>query len=196
VLEALAGAALVYRGTTGFCSVYNALGIDTSSSEHNRGGVRVQRSIVVNRDPESVYSFWRQLENLPRFMDHLKSVTVLSDTRSRWEAKAPAGTSVTWEAEIVEDVPGHHIAWRSVEGATVSNSGAVGFIPARGGRATEVKVSLRYDPPGGALASILAEIFGEEPSQQIAEDLKHFKDVMEGNEGRYGAGNIDRPITH
>jgi uncharacterized membrane protein len=152
--------------------------------------------IVVDRDPETVYSFWRRIENLPRFMTHVRSVTVLSDTRSRWEAKAPAGASVEWDAEIVDDVPGHHIAWESVPGAIVPNSGAVGFLPAKNGTATEVRVSLRYGPPGGKVSSVVAHLFGEEPSLQIADDLRRFKEVMESEEPPYDEDFHRAPMTH
>src|SRR4051812_22284164 len=83
-----------------------------------RGGTtQVKKSIIINRSPEELYRFWRDFENLPRFMNHLESVRVLDDKRSHWVAKAPAGTSVEWDAEIIEDRPGELIAWRSLAGS-------------------------------------------------------------------------------
>ena len=109
----------------------------------------VQQAITVNRPPEEAYRFWHDFPNLPRFMEHLESVEVTGDGRSRWTARGPAGTKAEWEAEVTEDRPGEVIAWRSVEGSAVDTSGAVRFTPAPGGRGTEVRVELRYSPPAG-----------------------------------------------
>jgi uncharacterized membrane protein len=143
-----------------------------------RGGVHVSRAITVNRPREEVYGFWRDLENLPRFMEHLESVRVLGQERSHWKARAPAGTTVEWDAETVEERPGELIAWRSLPGADVTNAGNVRFADAPAG-GTEVLVRLSYDPPGGKLAATIAKLFGEEPSLQLSGDLRRFKQVME-----------------
>jgi uncharacterized membrane protein len=150
-----------------------------TGAEH---GIRVQRSITVNRPAEEVYAFWRNFENLPRFMQHLESVETLDGRRSHWKAKAPAGTSVEWDAETTEDRPNELIAWRSTEGATVPNEGVVRFEPAAGGRGTEVHVDLRYEPPAGKLGALVAKLFGEEPTQQVRDDLRRFKRNVESGE--------------
>jgi uncharacterized membrane protein len=142
----------------------------------------VRKSIIINRSPEELYQYWRDLENLPRFMQHLESVRVTGDGRSHWVAKAPAGTSVEWDAEITEDRPNERIAWRSLEGADVDNSGSVEFRPAPGNRGTIVRVEIEYNPPGGAIGALVAKLFGEEPGQQAQEDLRCFKQVMETGE--------------
>jgi uncharacterized membrane protein len=110
--------------------------------------------------------------------------------RSHWVAKGPAGTSVEWDAEITEDRPGERIAWRSVEGADVENSGAVSFEAAPGGRGTIVRVELEYNPPGGFLGAGLARLFGEEPGQQVDADLRRFKQVMETGEVVVSEGTV------
>jgi uncharacterized membrane protein len=115
-------------------------------------------------------------------MRHLESVSVGADGRSHWVAKAPAGRTVEWDAETTEDVPNERIAWRSLEGADVRNQGSVEFAPAPGGRGTEVRVTLEYDPPFGKLGSKIAMLFREEPGQQVYDDLRHFKQVMETGE--------------
>jgi uncharacterized membrane protein len=140
--------------------------------------IHVVRSITINRPPESIYEFWRDLKNLPKFMAHLESVETQNGT-SRWRAKAPAGLSIEWEAEVTLDRPNEAIAWRSLEGASVPNRGVVRFKPAPGSRGTEVCVELKYDPPGGALTAAIAKLFGEEPGQQIAADLRRLKQVLE-----------------
>jgi uncharacterized membrane protein len=178
------------RGATGHCDMYEALGVNTADRDYRKGtgrhvtipyelGIRVDRAITIDKAPEEVYAFWRNLENLPRFMDHLESVRVIDDRRSHWVAKAPVGTTVEWDAEIINEIPNELIAWRSLEGADVDNAGSVRFEPAANGRGTEVKVSLQYNPPAGSLGAAVARLFGEEPSKQIEDDLRRFKELME-----------------
>lgn len=142
-------------------------------------GIAVKQALTINKPPAAVYRFWRDFENLPRFMLHLESVEVLSETRSRWTAKAPAGRTVSWEAEITEDRPNELIAWRSVADSTVPNAGTVRFDAAPGGRGTEVRVDLHYHPPGGVVGATIAKLTGEEPSFQMREDLRRLKQVLE-----------------
>ena len=139
-------------------------------------------AITINAPADDLYRRWRDFEQLPTFMDHLKSVTTTGEGRSHWVAKAPAGTSVEWDAEIVEDVPDRRIAWRSLAGATVENSGSVRFEPAPGDQGTEVYVEIDYRPRGGALGTVVAKLFGEEPNRQIGDDLRRFKQIVETGE--------------
>ena len=155
---------------------------DQGTAQPARHGIHVTRSITVNRPAAEVYAFWRDFAQLPRFMRHLESVQVTGERRSHWTAKAPAGMTVEWDAELVEDRPDELIAWRSLEGADVDNAGSVRFRPAPGDRGTEVAVELRYDPPGGVVTEKLAKLFREEPEQQVRDDLAAFKQVMETGE--------------
>ena len=152
--------------------------------------IRVRKAITVNRSPEEVYGFWHDLRNLPRFMHHVESVQVTDDRRSHWKVKAPAGMSVEWDAEIVEDQPDDRIAWRSVPGSQVDNAGSVRFVPAAGNRGTEVHVELRYSPPGGAIGAAIAWLFGESADQQIDDDLRAFKQVIETGEVVISEGTL------
>jgi uncharacterized membrane protein len=185
---ALAGGGLVLRGATGHCSVYQALGVDTAhpqqghTSVRHGHGIKVEKSVTIHKEPEALYGFWRNFSNLPRFMKHLESVTETSDGRSHWVAKAPAGMTVEWDAEIINEEENELIAWRSLEGASVPNAGSVRFERAPGNRGSVVRVSLSYEPPGGVLGSKVAKLFGEEPEQQIEEDLRRFKQLMEAGE--------------
>jgi uncharacterized membrane protein len=186
---ALVGGSLIYRGSTGHCHLYDVMGVNTADTTDNPlvsvpagKGIKVEKSVTVNRAPEELYRFWRNFENLPRFMNHLESVKDMGDGRSHWVAKAPAGKTVEWDAEVYNEKENELIAWRSLEGADVDNAGSVRFEPATGGRGTIVRVTLKYDPPGGALGALVAKLFGEEPSQQIEEDLRRFKQVMEAGE--------------
>lgn len=145
-------------------------------------GVRFHAYVTVNRSSDQVYRFWHDFQNLPRFMSHLESVQMTGDGRSHWIAKAPAGKKVEWDAEVVDDKPNELIAWRSTEGAKVPNSGCVRFARAAGGRGTEVRVELEYAPPGRTVGAKIAKLFGEEPAQQVRDDLRRFKQVIETGE--------------
>lgn len=145
-------------------------------------GIHAKASCIVNKTPDEVYQFWRDFENLPRFMKHLESVQHIGEGRSRWTAKAPAGTTVTWEAKLVADVPGELITWRSLEESDVDNAGAVRFERAPGNRGTIVKVNIEYRPFAGAVGAAVAKLFGEEPEQQLDDDLRRFKQVLEVGE--------------
>ena len=189
VLSAVGGA-LVWRGATGHCAVYESLGLSTAvetdddrqvSVPYGRG-VRVEKSVTINAAPEQVYAFWRNFENLPRFMQNLESVEVHDSKRSKWTAKGPAGSNVDWEAEIINEVPKELIGWRSVDGSQVDNAGSVHFKPATGGRGTEVRVILRYDPPAGKFGAKISKILGEDPALNVQEDLRRLKMLLETGE--------------
>ncbi|GGK29008.1 cyclase [Deinococcus malanensis] len=171
------GGYLAYRAATGQDPVMAAAGLSGNATAAKP--IFVEHSVVIDRPAQLVYAYWRKLENLPQIMSHLESVTVLDEKRSRWVAKAPLGTHVEWEAEIVNDKPGERIGWHSLPGATVDNAGSVQFESLPGG-GTRVHVALSYRPPAGALGAAVAKLFGEEPSQQIAEDLQNFKATFEG----------------
>jgi uncharacterized membrane protein len=142
----------------------------------------VRKSIVVNAEPDVLYRFWRDFENLPQFMRHLVSVRATGEGHTHWVAKAPAGGTVEWDAEITEDRPGELIAWRSLEGSDVDNAGQVRFERAPGGRGTILKVEIDYDPPGGIVGKVVGKLFGEEPYAQLQDDLRRFKQVIETGE--------------
>jgi uncharacterized membrane protein len=144
--------------------------------------IRVTRTVTINRPPEELYNFWRELENLPRFMPYLEYVRVLDGRRSHWKAKAPLGFTVAWDAEITEDEPNHRIAWRSLPGASLTTSGEVSFEPTTGNRGTVVRLDLRYDPPGGVIGATFAKLFGKVPEQKVQQALRAFKQIMEVGE--------------
>jgi uncharacterized membrane protein len=183
---AAVGGALVHRGLTGHCAVYDAL--DVRTKEHGRiaavgagRGVKVVRAVTIAKQPQELYAYWRNFDNLPQIMQHL--VQVKSDgKRSHWVARAPAGMRVSWDAEIVTNEPDRVIAWRSLTGSQIATAGSVHFSPLPFDRGTVVRVVLKYDPPGGQLGSWLAWLFGEDPGQQIREDLRRFKQRFEAGE--------------
>jgi uncharacterized membrane protein len=144
--------------------------------------MELRSTTTVTGPPDKVYGFWRRIDQLPTFMAHLEEVRVTGDRRSHWRAAAPFGRDVEWDAETTDDVPGRRIAWRSTEGADIPNSGEVRFEPAPGGRGTEVHVTLIYEIPGGAVGKAVAKYLGEEPSQQLDDDLRRFKQIFETGE--------------
>lgn len=201
ILLSVLGGGLLFRGATGHCQVYDAMGVDSTADKagfanlkSNKSGksktwkddllsgkVHVKKSLTINKPVAELYRFWRNFENLPQFMEHLESVKMTGEKTSHWKAKAPLGQSVEWDAEVTSDRENERIGWKSLEGADIANSGVVEFKPTIN-RGTEVTVTLTYEAPGGQLGAMLAKLFGEEPSQQIYGDLYRFKSLMEAGE--------------
>ncbi len=193
---ALAGAALLYRGATGHCDVYQALGVnragqhgtgttadfgsDTRQQLSGRAGIHVEESVTINKPVSEVYRFWRNFENLPKFMKHLESVSTREGGISHWVARGPAGMNVEWDARIINEIDNKLIGWQSLEGSMVSTAGSVNFRETD--RGTDLRVHLQYNPPAGKLGAAVARWFGEEPTIQIHEDLRRFKQLMETGE--------------
>ena len=183
------GALLVRRGMSGHCQTYEIFGINTAGTgEDTRralgggAGVIVDERVTINQPIEILYRFWRNLENLPRFMRHLASVERVTDTLSRWRAKGPGGTVLEWNAEIINEVPNQIIGWRSIEGSDVVSAGSVHFDDAGAGGGTHVRVRLQYSPPGGKVGAAIAKLLGRDPASEIREDLHQFKRLVENGE--------------
>ena len=187
IFSSVLGGALICRGVTGYSPLYRILGIDTSEARPRRSvsvphgrGVKVESSIIINKTPEELYQFWRRLENLPRVMSNIEAVQTIDDKRSRWVMKTLGGAEVSWESEIINEVPNELIAWRSINHSSdVDHAGSVRFEQAQGAGGTIVKVSLEYRPPAGIIGVGLAKLFGEEPQQLVDKDLRRFKELME-----------------
>lgn len=151
------------------------------SAAKNSGG-QVTKTLIINRPPDEVYRFWRDIEKLPSFMDHLESVRVTGDRQSHWVAKGPGGKTFEWDAEIVNDEPGSHISWRALPDSGIHNAGTVRFERAPGGRGTLLRVQMHYAPPGGTISANVAKIFGAEPGQLLERDLRVLKQILETGE--------------
>jgi uncharacterized membrane protein len=146
-------------------------------------GLRVERTMTVERPPDEVYREWRDLERLPHLLSSpLASVTRSGPGRTRWVVTGPAGVRLAWEAELTADEPGRLLAWRSVGEADVDIGGSVRFAPAPGGRGTEIKVILTYAPPGGKLGAAAAALVGQNGDRQVREALRRFKQLLEAGE--------------
>jgi uncharacterized membrane protein len=179
----LAGGALAWRGA----AHQGWLGRSTEIGARRRGtrpdrAIRIEKSVTINRPREDLYRYWRNFENLPQIMTHLESVRQVSDRVSHWVARAPGGGTVEWDAELTEERENERLAWQSLENADVPNSGSVTFRDGPGGRGTELHVTLTYEPPMGALGRTVASLLGEEPEQQVEDDLRNFKQSMETGE--------------
>ena len=176
------GAYLIFRGVNQADSTSSGSGYSSSGQYapyRNQGsGVQVRESIVIEKSDSELYRYWRKLENLPRIMSHLESVTEMGN-RSHWKAKGPLGTSLEWDAVVTDDRENETISWRSLEDSQIPNEGTVRFSR-RDDNSTEVIVSLTYHPPLGPVGAAVAKLFGEEPSQQIKDDLQNFKQSVEG----------------
>jgi len=173
------GATLLYRGFGGNCLAYRALGInragDTEGTSGNLG-VKIERSVSMEEPAEKIYRFWRDFRNLPTIMPNVESVRVESPIRSHWVVKGPLGTTVEWDAEIINDKPNELIAWRT-EGSLVEHAGSVNFEATPDGT-TFVRVQLQYNPPGGELAHMVIALFGADPGARIDEDLGRLKEAL------------------
>jgi uncharacterized membrane protein len=203
----IAGFALLGRGASGFCPVSAAVGRDTSRGDtraHLAGtrGVNVEAAVKIYRPQQEVYAYWRNLENLPKFMDHLVEVRDIDGRRSHWVAKGPLGVHVEWDAEIIKDVPPELISWKTVDNADVVSAGSVWFKQAPGDHGTIVRVRMQYDPPAGKLGATVAWMLGDDPQTAIEEDLQRFKQLLETGEvstgetskgPRYRARSTKRP---
>jgi len=146
------------------------------------GDVLIGRSVTINRPREKLYAFWRDFTNLPLFMRNVHSVSIKDQSHSHWVIEAPAGKTVEWDSKITADEPGRLIAWESLDGASVRNSGRVDFLDSPDGRGTVVRVTLTYDPPAGTVGKLIAKLFQKEPKVQARQDLRRFKQLMETGE--------------
>src|SRR5688572_3552384 len=180
----LVGLGLVARGASGWCPVTASFDPQAHHDEPTKRylggphGVIVEDAITIYRPVSEVYSYWRNLENLPRFMEHLEEVRSTDRLHSHWVARGPLGVLVEWDAEIINDIPPSLLSWKSVGDSDVISAGSVRFKPA-GEHATQVRVKLQYDPPAGKLGVTMAWLLGEDPHHQIAEDLRSFKQLLE-----------------
>jgi uncharacterized membrane protein len=176
---------MLHRGITGKCKVYRALGMRTAPSDATLPyelGIRARSAITIAKPRPTVYSFWRDFENLPRFMTHLLSVERSGEKKTHWVVQGPIGRKVEWDAELINEVPNELIAWKSLPGAGIASAGSVRFSDAPGGRGTQVRVELQYNPPAGVAGAYLAKWLGREPEQEIDAALRRLKQFLETGE--------------
>ena len=186
---AASGGALIVRGATGHRPGHAVSRVTTADAERDTRvalaggrGVHVEVAATIIRSPEELYAFWRNFENLPRFMPHLVSVRTLDNRRSHWVARAPAGRTVEWNAEIINEIPNQLIGWRTLSGSDDVSAGSVRFKSAGPDRGTHVHVHMQYNPPAGRVGAAIAWMLGHDPNQVIHEDLRRLKQLLEAGE--------------
>ena len=179
LLGVAAGAYLVNRGISGNCSILQQAGKDSNEKINN--ALVIRETMIIERPRKEVFAAWRKLENLPKFMKHLKKVEQLDKKRSHWEANIPGGlgTTIEWEAEITSELQDEYIAWSSVWNAIIDNSGEVAFRDSLTGSGTEIQATILYRPPAGDVGTTIASYFNSKFEQLLREDLRRFKDVLE-----------------
>lgn len=178
-----AGVGLLLRGSTGYCSLYQALGIDGRDRRHRdgvpgNGGVRIEHTVDIHCPAAELYQFWRRVDQLPSILRHVESVVALDEWHSHWKARGPLGPALEWDAEIINERENQLIAWQSVHGASLKNAGSVRFDPINE-EATRLKVCLELQPVGGTAALTLIRLFGTDPQRELETDLERFKDFAE-----------------
>ncbi len=184
-LLAIAGGGLLYRGLSGNCMGYRLMGVSTAGQvAAGSHAMDAEHTLVIDREAEELFDTWRHFKGLPDFMSHLVRVEELDEQRSRWSAKGPLGTTITWQAEITEERTNELIAWKSIEGSAVESTGWVKFEPTGEDNATRVTVHFRYAPPAGAAGALLSQMLGADPERQMQHDLSRFKAIMENERSR------------
>ena len=173
--EMSAGGAMLIRGISGYCPLYDAIDHLKNDKVTN---INIHTSSLVNRPVSEVYAFWRDLENLPKFMTHLESVEPINYTTSKWTAKGPAGIGkLSWKAEIIKDEKERLISWNSLPESTIKNSGEVVFKPR--GKATQIEVHISYSAPLGKAGETAAKLFNPYFEKLVQSDIMNFKSYLE-----------------
>jgi uncharacterized membrane protein len=194
IAMALVGAELARRGLTGHCMLYEKLGVSThgpadirdredvtgrAATVNARKAIKVERTIRIERRADELYDLWRDFSNLPHFMQYLESVQCTDSRYSHWIARLPGGKHVEWDAEIVNDIPGRLIAWKTVGEPDIAHAGSVHFTPLSNADAADVRIVFDYEPPfASTIGSITAQL-GITPDALVDRDLQRLKEYVE-----------------
>jgi uncharacterized membrane protein len=183
LVMSLVGGTLLYRGATGYCSLYASLGIDTHKGNGTSEPIHITEALTIDRHKDELYGFWRDADHLPKFMRFLEAVRKIDDRHAEWIARIPGDLgTVRWETEITEDEPGRKIAWRTLPGSDIEEAGAIHFEEAAGGRGTVVRIDLDYRPPGDGVGRLAAKLLNPAFAEMLREDMRRFKSLMETGE--------------
>ena len=198
IVLVLLGGSAIYRGVTGHSFLYQALGVNTRENRRGalthlsvRPGIRVRRTVTINRSAESLYYFWHKGENLPLFMKYVQSVTSTGDNRSHWLAQAPiTGACVEWDSEVTVDQENRYIAWRTLGETPLAHAGSVRFEPALYSQETVVTLTLDFYQRGGPVVQAITKFLGYVPEQLTLGDLRRFKELVEAGDKQLYSGSI------
>jgi uncharacterized membrane protein len=179
----LVGGTLLYRGATGYCSLYASLGIDTHKGNGKSEPIHITEALTIDRHKDELYGFWRDADHLPKFMRFLEAVRKIDDRHAEWIARIPGDLgTVRWETEITEDQPGERIAWRTLPGSDIEETGDIRFEAAPGGRGTIVRIDLDYRHPGDGISHLAAKLLKPAFAEMVREDMRRFRSLMETGE--------------
>lgn len=186
---ALLGGGMIYRGVRGHSYLYELLGLntvkespDTIANLPGNQGIKVERAVTINCPADELYRFWRNFENAPRFMKDVESVQVIDNSHSHWMAKTPLGTTIEWDAEVIDERENRLISWRANGWTIAPSAGTVRFEPATGGRGTVARLELEYKQLKGPIGTALAKFLGKIPENEARDDMRNFKELMEAGE--------------
>lgn len=141
-------------------------------------------SVTIMRPAEELYAFWKDAESVSQWMGHIDRATRLDEAHVHWVRPHPGSGTLEWTTEVTQDIANHAIAWRTASASDSDHevSGRVEFKEVAAGRGTLVTLTLRYKLRGGLLHSGAASIIGQDPAQEIRENLRRFKMLMEAGE--------------
>ena len=181
------GGGLVYRGLSGHCHLYESLGMNTKENQQMMGvpaqqGVKIEKSFETDWPAHDLYDVWKDLEHLPSFFSHLKSVKITGENHSHWIAAGPLDHDIEWDAEVFVDHEGELISWRSLPGGDIQTAGSIHFMKISDER-TQVSISLKYNPPGGKVGDWIASWMGDGLEQVLDQDIEAFQKSLAGERG-------------
>jgi uncharacterized membrane protein len=177
-LAGLFGVELICHGIAGRSALLRWAGVDTL---HPRT-ITAERTVTVGRSCDEIYQFWKDPANMPRIMEEIESVNPLNEVRWHWKAKPMAGIQWEWDSEIMQDIPGRLLSWRSTEKSPLAQAGTIIFTPAPGNRGTEVKLRFQCKSPTGEIGNAIMGLFGKDAYHAISRHLRKLEQVMETGE--------------
>ena len=193
---ALIGSGLVYRGVSGHCHMYQAIGVSTADdgpertllpSMHAQRAAHprhfeVIRDVTIQKSPAEIYQAWKQPETLAQIMGHFAEISPVSEGIMRWTIEDPLGRSHSWDVELVEDVPGERLRWQSREGSQIIKRGTLDLRSAPGNRGTEARLHLHFERPEGLLGDVLTKVLGPVPGAAAQRALRNLRCLLEAGE--------------
>lgn len=183
IMQSITGSALLLRGIAGYCPAYDAMGKGGKMKSTN---VNIRTCITIDKPVEEVYRFWRNLENLPKFMQHLDAVVEKDKVTSHWTASGPGGIGkISWEAHILMDEKGKMLSWHSLPDSKIDNSGKVLFND-NGMGGTELNVAISYHAPLGIAGEAAAKLLNPFFERMVKSDIESLKTYLE-------IGSMEKP---